>query len=187
MARNAITPNEDKLKELVLYIADRCADDPRFGAVKLNKLLYLIDAFAYAEHGVPVTGVEYMKQEQGPVPRRFLPIKEEMKKQRWIAEIERPFHGMSKPQKRVIALRPANLDMFTAQEIAHVDGTIQEFWESTGRDLAEMTHRSRGWKIARQLGDIIPYEAAFLSDEPPTEYELAHAEELIAEHGWNVR
>ena len=53
--------NEQKFKELVIYIAGRCESDPYFGAVKLNKLLFFSDFFAYAKLGNPITGAEYMK------------------------------------------------------------------------------------------------------------------------------
>ena len=39
------------LGELILYIAERCAEDPIFGAVKLNKLLWRADFLAYARDG----------------------------------------------------------------------------------------------------------------------------------------
>ena len=181
-----VRPNEEKLKELIIYVADRCTDDPRFGAVKLNKLLYLIDVFAYAHYGEPVTGVEYMKQENGPVPRRLVPIREAMLADRSIVEVERP-SSMSNPRRRVVACRPADLSVFSPREIAHIDKIIQDVWDYSGTNLSDITHAWRGWRIARKLGDTIPYDAVFLSDEPPTDYEVAHAEELISEHSWDVR
>ena len=35
-----IRPDDAKLKELILLICKESEDDPRFGAVKLNKLLF---------------------------------------------------------------------------------------------------------------------------------------------------
>lgn len=37
----------EKLRELMLYLAIKCESDPRFGAVKLNKLMFVIDVSAY--------------------------------------------------------------------------------------------------------------------------------------------
>ena len=41
--KDSIEPEfaETKFKELVRFIAQECDDDPYFGAVKLNKILYL--------------------------------------------------------------------------------------------------------------------------------------------------
>lgn len=182
---SAIRPNEEKLKQLILYLADKCEDDPAFGRVKLNKLLYFIDAFAYGQFGQPVTGVEYMKQEQGPVPRRLLPVRNEMQRDGLITEREKHISGLSNPLVKVIALKSPDLSAFTAQEIAHIDEIIELCSKATGTKLSDITHRWRGWNAAG-IGETIPYEAIFLSDEPPTDYELAHAEELIAKHGWDV-
>jgi len=33
-------PNLDKFRELILYISQKCANDPSFGAIKVNKILY---------------------------------------------------------------------------------------------------------------------------------------------------
>src|SRR5438034_11290020 len=70
--------DEPRFRELVLYICEKCAADPKFGATKLNKILYFADFLAYAEFGEPITGVEYQKIANGPAPRRLLPIREEM-------------------------------------------------------------------------------------------------------------
>src|SRR6266540_3889807 len=51
----------EKLKELILYVADRSRDDLNFGAVKLNKILYYADFYAYRRLGHPITGAEYQK------------------------------------------------------------------------------------------------------------------------------
>src|SRR5207253_590548 len=71
-------------------------------------------------------------------------------------------------QDRVVALRDPDLAAFTAFEIALVDEFIQGFWGESGNELSRLTHRYRGWLVAKALGDPIPYQAVFLSDEPPT-------------------
>ena len=49
--------NIQKFKELVLHISQKCADDPSFGAVKLNKILFFADFASSAHYGTPITGV----------------------------------------------------------------------------------------------------------------------------------
>ena len=46
---------EVRLLELILYVAEKCQDDPKFGATKLNKILWWADFLAYAQHGTPIT------------------------------------------------------------------------------------------------------------------------------------
>ena len=51
-----IRPNDAKLRELILYVAERCENDPDFGALKLNKILFNADFIAYALTGKAITG-----------------------------------------------------------------------------------------------------------------------------------
>ena len=67
------TEDDDRFKELVLYVCEKCVADPRFGATKLNKILYFADFLAYAESGEPITGMEYRENLNGPARRRLLP------------------------------------------------------------------------------------------------------------------
>lgn len=188
IARQAeIVPDEDKFKELVLYIAMKCQDDESFGAVKLNKILYMIDMFSYGELGEPVTGMEYMKQKAGPVPRRLLPVKRDMLEKGDIVEVERAYYGMANPQKRIVPLRKPDLTRFSATEIAHIDGILEICREASGSDLTNYTHGHLGWILPQNMGDTIPYAAVFLADTRITEYEQERAEQLIDEHGWDVR
>lgn len=186
MPATAVQPNEPKLRELILYVAAKCQDDENFGAVKLNKILYMVDMFAYAELGAPVTGVEYMKQKKGPVPRRLLPVKRQMVEAGDIVEQERPYYGMPNPQKRIIPMRRANLNLFTSEEVAHIDAIIEVCRTATGTDLTDYSHLHLGWRMAPNLGDNIPYPAVFLSEVPVSAYEQDRAGQLIAEHGWDV-
>jgi hypothetical protein len=45
----------DKFRELVLYIAHRCAENQKFGDTRLNKVLFFSDAFALQHLGQPIT------------------------------------------------------------------------------------------------------------------------------------
>lgn len=60
-----ITPEESKarLKELILYIAKQCEDDPNFDMEKLKFLLYKIDTSSYIATGESITGSIYIKEE----------------------------------------------------------------------------------------------------------------------------
>ena len=68
----------DKFAELVLLIASESSDDPKFGEVKLHKLLYFSDFRAYALWGEPITGARYMKNRYGPTARALGPVLKEL-------------------------------------------------------------------------------------------------------------
>jgi hypothetical protein len=58
---------------MILLIAEWCQADPKFGAIKVNKLLFHADFSAFLTHGEPITGQEYFKLPQGPAPRLLKP------------------------------------------------------------------------------------------------------------------
>src|SRR5438445_9957452 len=72
-------PDDEKLRELILLISEWSQRDPKFGAIKLNKLLFYCDFSAYLTYGTPITRQEYFALEKGPAPRRLKPITEKMK------------------------------------------------------------------------------------------------------------
>ena len=176
-----ITFEESKFKELLLYIAGRCEDDPHFGAIKLNKILFLSDFVAYAETGKPITGAEYEALEFGPAPRLLRPIRDEMQEDKDLVVQKRLRFAYS--QHRVIPLREPNLSMFTAEEIALVESIIDVCHGETGKDLSEFTHGLRGWQIA-DYKEVIPYSTIFLSEEPLTKADVDRARELVAQYEW---
>ena len=60
--------NQEKFTELIVYIAEQSKDDPFFGPVKLNKILYYADFRAYRELGHSITGASYRKLTEGSCP-----------------------------------------------------------------------------------------------------------------------
>jgi hypothetical protein len=177
-ARPAIVPNEVKLRELMLYVCIKCGNDKRFGSVKLNKLLYFSDFYAYAYLGAPITGVEYFKLPNGPAPRRLIPIRDEMTAK---GELGMQHVKLSPGyiQKRPVALRDPDLSVFSAKEIALVDDVINVFCNDNAREISDASHRMMGWRAARD-NETIPYETVFVSNEPLTPLEQIRGAEIAA-------
>jgi hypothetical protein len=171
--------SDQKLGELILYISKKSVNDPDFGAVKLNKILYFSDFFAYGNWGKAITGAEYQHLRLGPAPRRLLPVRAQLEKDGALARQNVQLIGERK-QVRTVNLREPNLDLFTAREISLVDDVIEQLAGRNADDVSELSHREVGWKSTRE-GETIPYGTIFLSDRPPTEAELWRAKELEAE------
>lgn len=172
------TESKERLRELVLFISDRCENDPTFGVIKLSKILFFSDFFSFAEHGRAITGVPYKKYGRGPVPTVLERLRDEMEQSGEIAIRKKRYLGGT--QHRVIPLREPDLDKFNAHDIVMVEQIIEALW---GRGATEVSglSRDRAWRNASE-GETIPYEAAFVSDEPLTEHDKAIAEEMITEY-----
>jgi Protein of unknown function (DUF4065) len=170
-------PDETKLAELVLYIAQRLAGDRKGGATKINKILFTAEFAHMREHGEPITGVEYQKLERGPAPRRLMPIRE-----RLIADGDAEFvrdRYLGYPLDRLVPRRDPDLALFTEAEIKHVDEAIDALWSMNAAEASELSHREVGWRMVA-MGETIPYESAFLAPAfEVTDSMRKHAEQLV--------
>ena len=172
--------SDTRLREMILYIAHKCGDNSRFGAIKLNKVLFYADFYAYALTGRPITGSQYMRLQHGPVPARLLPVRNDMVTSGDIKVVHDQHFGFR--QTRIVPLRPPQLDIFSATEVTIVNDVIDHLWEKSATQVSEESHL-KPWQIAGHRG-LIPYEAVFLSDEGATRYDELRAQELIREHKW---
>ncbi len=173
-------PDDEKLRELILYICSRSEGDERFGATKLNKLLWLADFTAYLRFGQAITWQEYQALEHGPAPRSLLPMMDQMERDREIATRTEPYYD--RPQKRTLALREPDLSKFTAQEIELVTSLIREWWGKNATEISEASHGFMGWKLAER-GETIPYESALVTRRELTKHEEEVARELARSLG----
>lgn len=172
--------SEEKLRELILYIAQKSLSDTRCGAVKLNKLLYYCDFTAYRKLGKSITGAEYQHLQEGPAPRRGLPAQDNLKREGAI-EIKYEPSLIGEPLRRIIPKRKP-YQIFSKKERELINGIIKEFWNLTGRDLSEKSHEEFGWRLT-QLGETIHYRTSWLSSSPLTEEQIKVGQELAARHG----
>ena len=177
-AKNA--DSDQRLGELALYIAEKCRDDPNFGATKLNKILWWADFLRYGECGESITGAQYQALEHGPAPKRLMPVQKKLVDSDDAKVDEISWVGYT--QKRLTPLREANISLFSTHDLETVNSVIDFLRGQTARQASEESH-GRAWQIGRDV-DLIPYEAVFLSDREPDEYDKTRAKQLARNHGW---
>lgn len=177
------TYDEQKFKELIVYISSKCESDLYYNATKLNKILFFSDFLAYKTNGEPITGADYFALPFGPAPRRLLPVRDRMLTDGDIA--------LSKHQQhRTIALRDPDYDVFSASEIALVDKVIDILRDYNADETSELSHMFLGWQAAMAEGEhsgehvSIPYSTVFVQNPPMDEYENAYGLELMRKYGW---
>ena len=157
--------DDQKLKELILLIASQSQEDATFGAVKLNKLLFYSDFLAHLSLGRSITGHDYFALQQGPCPKRLVPIVDEMQRDGELAVYEMKFHGYT--QRKTVALREADLDKFRPEEVDLIYRVIKHYWGKTGKQMSDATHRFVGWVVANEK-EVIPYSVALVGTREPT-------------------
>lgn len=170
--------DEKKFQELILYIAEKSADDPSFGDTKLNKLLFFADFFAYANFGAPITGATYQKLEHGPAPRRLLPARSELVKQGRVTVVKK---GRYHRRRVTVPRESADTRLFDSQELELVDELIDVLQHSDATDIRDLSHRvSAGWNLVEMYEDI-PYETVFVSTRQPPPRAFERGREIARE------
>jgi hypothetical protein len=171
------TLNFEKFKRAVHYIIWRAGNRKNFGATKLNKVLWFTDARMYVLHQQSMTGATYIREKHGPVPKPFLPAREELKKA-GIIEVWKDgkltrFRSKSDP----------DMTAFSSEEMRLLDHWIEVIdKDHTAESISEKTH-DYGWEIALE-GEEIPL-IAILAERvrQPTEEETAWALEKMKQRG----
>ena len=175
----------EKFKELLVYVAESSTDDPAFGPVKLNKILYYADFAAYRELGQPITGATYRKFDEGPAPDELIEWRDHL-----IAlgeariEVRRHFTG---GEKRLLLCdgRTADREMFSPAERRIVDEVVAFFHGKLDREVAEFAHREPGCAVARDR-EVIPYESAWLRPAPIGRETEEQALRIAKERGYGA-
>lgn len=179
-----VPKGRQRFRELIVYVSAKSADDPSFGATKLNKILFYGDMTAYERFGEPLTGEAYFRLDRGPAPRTLIPVRRSLVQEGAIRIEERPAGG-NHIQKRPIALRDADTELFTRGELRLVDEIIDELWGKTADEVSRDSHKIAWHSL--QDRELIPYEAAFLSDDLPTAHDISEARKLNEQYAWGLR
>ena len=175
--------NAAKFEALVLFIAHRRENDPRFGRTKLAKALFYSDFDAYRDQGESLTGATYIRMPFGPFPK----------------ELEATEHALN--DRGVVYLDYVK-DVYEEKRIVprgslpDLSGLVEE-WElqlvgiwtdrialATAREISRLSHHHPGWLMARETGEPIPYQTALMPHEPPTGQQMERAMEIARERGW---
>lgn len=177
---HALERQNERFRELILYVCNKLFDAESFGAVKLNKILYHSDFRAFERLGRPITGMRYFKLENGPAPKAMVPVRREMIEHGLVRLDVRNLGGVQ--EHRLMALRQANLELFSTAELEIVDEVIRELRPQAAVEVSMVSHDVR-WRVLA-LGDDMPYDFVYLDDSEADEALIRRTEELADQHGW---
>ncbi len=176
-----IVRNREKLKALVYYVIARCEDPNILGSIKLNKVLWVSDLWAYIKWGQPITGEHYIKQQFGPVAST-VGIMRELEAEKKIVVRQRETFGYTKTDY-IALVPPENISaQFTADEISLVDEAIDFVClEHSAMGISAKTH-DLIWQLA-EIGEEIPYEAMWASRlDGVTKDDVKWAQDVSVQH-----
>jgi len=159
--------NPAKLKQLILYILEKCGGKANFGETVLYKLLYFVDFDSYENLGKPIAGMNYVKLQFGPVPQavQFQTVIEDMKVNKEIKVFIQDYHGMK--QTRYVSLIDNNLADFTIPEKNIIDEVIGRLANMSATQIEAYSHGDVPWQVVSPK-EIIPYDLVLDRESPYT-------------------
>lgn len=141
----------DKYKQIITnFIKYWADDDGKITKTKLAKLCYLLDFAWYYYNLVPITGLEYKKFAQWPVPDAYFSTLEELFEEDYIAiEIKWRSHLIEN-------IWTPSSDKLSEDELNMLQDIAKKWkWKQT-HEIVDFTHRQLPWLVSYDK-EIIPY------------------------------
>lgn len=159
-ANKKIKFNKDKLRNTILYLLEKCGGKPNIGETVIYKLLYFIDFDSYEIFEKPVTGMNYVKYQYGPIPyaKEYNIVISEMIETNKLKIIAQEYHGMM--QKRYIALVDADKDNLSEEEKNIINTVIAKYSDFNAKTIENFVHGDAPWKETKDR-EIINYNLVY--------------------------
>lgn len=151
--------NQEKLREVLLYVLGKVGAKPNVGETVLYKLLYFIDFDYYEKTGQSITGLTYVRNHFGPTPTRdFVSVVEGMKAQGELEVVETEYFKHN--QRKYLPRVSVDLTELSASELQHINETLGRLSDKTASELSELSHYDTPW-LAAEDGKPIEYRGVF--------------------------
>ena len=150
--------NEKKYKNVILFFAGKIQNGT-LGKLKLMKLLYFLDFDFFEKYGKSITGDEYLRFENGPIPRMAEKILKQMSGQEIKITRKKVADGY-KDQQHIESLRSFDVGMFTGEELLMMEEIADKWEEFSGTEMKNASHGEAPW-IATKPNDIIDYNLVY--------------------------
>lgn len=149
--------NEKKYKNAIIFFAKKIQNGT-LGKLKIMKLLYYLDFDFFEKYGRSVTGDEYLRFDNGPVPRMAEKILKEMNGKQ-ITITTRKIKPGYNDQQHIEALRDFDINIFTKEELMMMEDVADKWEKFTGTEMKTASHGEAPW-ISTKPNDVIDYNLA---------------------------
>ena len=169
----------EKLRNLILFILEKCGGKPNLGEIVLYKLLYFIDFEATEVLGHPITGMPYVRLQYGPVPRKkeYDQVLEIMIEREELKIFSHEYYGHR--QKRYVNLCEPDSKIFSKEEEEIINRNLMQLSDMKAAEIAHYVHGDVPWKKTTD-GDVIDYNLAFQRELPYSRFDYGVTREEAA-------
>lgn len=151
--------NEEKYKNVILFLSKNVGQGSVWGKKKMYKLLYFLDFDFFEKHERPITGDIYHKLSMGPAPSYFDAISKGLMNDGLI-KIYKGNTGPGYNDAYIYkGLKDPNLSVFDKEEIAMLKRIVKKYGDKTGTELENLTHKEAPY-LAVEEGEEMPFELA---------------------------
>ena len=154
--------NLEKFKQVLLYILNEVGGKPNVGETVLHKLLYFIDFDYFEKYEENLMGATYIKNHHGPTSVELSSLMDQMQKKGDLEVVKSQYFKYR--QKKYLARKHPNLDILSAQEVAHIDNVLARLSDKKAIEIEQYSHGDIPWKSAKN-GEVLSYESVFYRDE----------------------
>lgn len=151
--------NEEKYKNVILYLSKNIGNGSVWGKKKMYKLLYYLDFDFFEKYEKPITGDIYHKLQMGPAPSYFDVIALELKKEGRLEISKGKTCAGFNDAVVYKALEEPNAGSFTKEEKKMLDRVIKLYGNKSGSQLETLTHKEAPY-LAVDEGEEMPLELA---------------------------
>lgn len=151
--------NRAKFKAVVHYVIAK-SEPARLGAIRLNKVLFYVDALSYRMNGKSLTGETYVKRQHGPVPSHVQKALGDLEHEKAI--VIGSFDRFGKQMRGYIPRTDPDTSALSADELKLVESVRDYICSAhTAMSISELTH-DHVWEAAN-IGEPIPLAATLAS------------------------
>jgi uncharacterized phage-associated protein len=154
--------NQKKYKNAIIFFAQRIQNGT-LGKLKLMKLLYYLDFDFFEKYGRSITGDEYLRFDNGPVPRMGEKMIKEMAGKE-IKITKRKIGDGYNDQLHIEALADFDVNVFEKEELMMLEEIAAKWEKFTGSEIKNASHGEAPW-IATKPDDVIDYNLAYYRDK----------------------
>ena len=143
-----------KYTEVLLNILNMVDDDGQMTKTKLAKLIYLADFAWFYSQLEPMTGAQYRRLDQGPVPNHYFRAIDEL-------FLDGKINILFKDNSQLISLSNTGQQfqskILNAQEQQLIQKIAQKWKGKRTSEIVDFTHQQLPYQICNP-GEVIPYE-----------------------------
>ncbi len=150
--------NEEKYKNIILFFANKIKNGT-LGKLKIMKLLYFLDFDFFEKYGKPVTGDEYLRFDNGPVPRMAEKILKAMNGLEVRISNRKIANGLH-DQQHIEPLKFYEMNIFSREELMMMEEVADKWEKFSGSEMKNASHGEAPW-IATKPNDVIDYNLAY--------------------------